>query len=87
MNSDSFKSGERIMEIAEEIRALLQEAVELVSIGGSELDLERARSYWYPRILIELGGDHMWLGGSMCTMEDSAKGLMADEGQSEDEDD
>ena len=47
------------MEIAEEIRALLQEAVELVSIGGSELDLERARSYWYPRILIELGGDHM----------------------------
>jgi hypothetical protein len=67
------EAAERIMEIAEEIRELLQEAMELA--GKDEMVYNRARSYWYPHILTSLGGDHGYLGGSMCSMEDTAREL------------
>lgn len=74
-----FEAGERILEISEEIRDLLQEAMDLVRSEGTDFDRERARSYWYGHILIALGGDHGYMGRSMCSMTDTAEELMADE--------
>lgn len=84
-----FEAGERILEISEEIRDLLQEAMDLVREEGTDFDRERARSYWYGHILIALGGDHGYLGSSMCSMEDTARELMEeieDDEEEEDED-
>ena len=69
------EAAERIMEITEEIRGLVQEAMGLVRENGSDLTRERARSYWYPHILMALGEGHGYLGGSMCSMEDTAREL------------
>ncbi len=82
-------AAERIMEITEEIRELVQEAMDLIRENGSDLTRERARSYWYPHILMNLNDDHGYLGGSMCSMESSARELEeGDEGyDDEDEDD
>ena len=80
-----FEAGERILEITDEIRDLLQEAMDLVRSEGTDLDRERARSYWYGHILIALGGDHGYMGRSMCSMTDTAEELMADEEPEEEE--
>ena len=80
-----FEAGERILEISEEIRELLQEAMDLVRSEGTDFDRERARSYWYGHILIALGGDHGYMGRSMCSMTDTAEELMADEEPEEEE--
>jgi hypothetical protein len=83
----------RIMEISYEIRSLLNEAMDLVRENGSDLTRERAGSYWYPHILMNLNDDHGWLGGSMCTMESTAAALEEeleeedDEEEGEEEDD
>lgn len=86
-----FEAGERILEITDEIRDLLQEAMDLVREHGSDIDRERARSYWYGHIQIALGGDHGYMGSSMCSMTDTAEDLMdyemeRDEEDEEDED-
>lgn len=84
-----FEAGERILEISEEIRDLLQEAMDLVRVEGTSLDRERARSYWYGHIRIALGGEHGYMGRSMCSMEDTARELMEeieDDEEEEDED-
>ena len=62
----------RIREIAYEIRNLLHEAMDIVGEHGDRLTHDRARSYWYPHMLISLGGD---LGDAMCSMEDTAAEL------------
>ena len=80
-----FEAGERILEISEEIRDLLQEAMDLVRSEGTDFDRERARSYWYGHIQIALGGDHGYMGRSMCSMSDTAEELMADEEHEEEE--
>ena len=79
------EAAERIMEITYEIRELVQEAMDLVQNEGSRLTHDRARSYWYPHILMNLGEDHGFLGGSMCSMESSAKELKEDEEEEEDD--
>ncbi len=80
-----LEAGERILEITEEIRELLQEAMDLVRENGTDLDRERARSYWYGHIVIALGGEHGYMGRSMCSMTDTAEELMADEEPEEEE--
>ena len=74
-----FEAGERILEISEEIRDLLQEAMDLVRSEGTDFDRERARSYWYGHIQIALGGEHGYMGRSMCSMADTAEELMVEE--------
>ena len=69
------EAAERIMEIAEEIRELVQEAMDIVRYDGSDMTRERARSYWYAHILTSLSSDHGYIGGSMCSMEDTAREL------------
>ena len=73
------EAAERIMEITEEIRELVQEAMDLVRENGSDLTRDRARSYWYAHILMNLGSDHGYLGSSGCSMEDTAQELEEDE--------
>ena len=73
------EAAERIMEITEEIRDLVQEAMDLIRENGSDLTRERARSYWYAHIRMSLDEDHGYLARGNCTMEDSARVLMAEE--------
>ena len=82
-----FEAGERILEITEEIRELLQEAMDMVSSYGTDFDRERARSYWYGQMQIALGGDHGYFGSSMCSMTDTADELMEEEPEEEEEED
>jgi hypothetical protein len=81
-----FQAGERILEIKEEIIDLVQEAMDLMRYEGTDTERERARSYWYAHIRTALDEDSGYMGRSMCTMEDSARELMADEEDEEDED-
>jgi len=74
-----FQAGERILEIKEEIIDLVQEAMDLMRYEGTDTERERARGYWYAHIRTALDEDSGFMGRSMCTMEDSARELMAEE--------
>ena len=78
------EAAERIREIIQEIRELAQEAMDHIRENGSDLTRERARSYWYPHILMNLDEEHGYLGSSGCTMESSAQEL-EEEGEEDDE--
>ena len=75
-----FEAGERILEITDEIRDLLQEAMDLVRSEGTDFDRERARSYWYAHIMIALGGDHGYMARSASSMIGTANDLMEAKG-------
>lgn len=62
----------RLVEIKEEMLELLRETQSLLRGTGEE---ERARSYWYAHIRMALDDDHSYLGGSMCTLQDSIDAL------------
>ena len=62
----------RLEEIKDEIKSLIQEAEEILR-GTSEED--RAHSYWAAHIKMALDKDHSYLGGSMCTLQDSIESL------------
>ena len=78
-----FEAGERILEISEEMQELLREAMGLLSEHGTDLDYQRARSYWYAHIMIALGGDHGYMARSAASMIGTAEDLM--EGQESEE--
>jgi hypothetical protein len=84
---DKTTASGRIMEIADEMNSLLEEAMGLVRQVGSPTDIARARSYWLGHIRIAIGGDHGYLGGSMCSMIDTANELLEEpeEGDESDE--
>jgi hypothetical protein len=77
-----FEAGERILEISEEMQELLREAMGLLSEHGTDLDYQRARSYWYGHIMIALGGDHGYMSRSPSSMIGTAEDLM-EEGDDE----
>jgi hypothetical protein len=81
-----FEAGERILEIKEEIIDLLQAAMDLMREQGTDTERERARGYWYAHIRTALDEDSGYMGRSMCTMEDSARELMVEEADGEEED-
>jgi hypothetical protein len=63
---------DRFQEIMYTISELAQEAVDLLP----EHAVAAAKSYWYPHILCAIGDSyHDYLGGSMCSMEDSLETL------------
>lgn len=70
MSKQNREAVARLEEIREEIKALNEEALMLVRSAGAHE--ERARVYWYAHIQQAVDSDHEWLGGSMCTMEESA---------------
>ena len=57
----------RFEEIKMQIKELLEEAFELVP----EHVRAQAESYWYSQIAVALDDDHGYLGGSMCSMQDT----------------
>jgi hypothetical protein len=62
----------RLLEIKDEIKGLLEEARDtLRNDSNDSFALRRAESYWYAHILTALDKDHGYLGGSMCTMQDT----------------
>ncbi len=60
----------RLRQIQQEIGDLLDEAIEIVE-EKDPLVVGRARAYWYPHIKIALGGEHEFMGQSMCSFQDT----------------
>ena len=58
----------RFEEIIVEIKDLLDEALDLVPDG---LARSRAESYWYSNMIVNVTDDHGYMGGSMCSMQDT----------------
>lgn len=59
---------ERFEEIIGEIKELLEEAIDLVPEGIAH---SRAESYWYGNMIVNVNDDHGYMGGSMCSMQDT----------------
>ena len=85
LEADRFEAGERILAISEEIIDLLEEAMSLVRHVGTPTEIARARSYWLGHIRMSLNDDHGFMGRGTCTMEDTARELMAEEPDEEGE--
>lgn len=79
LEADRFEAGERILEIGEEIIDLLEEAMSLVRRVGTPEEINRARSYWLGHIRMSLNENHGYMTYGGCTMEDTARELMAEE--------
>ena len=58
----------RFEEIIGEIKELLEEALDLVPEGMAR---SRAESYWYVNMIVNVNEDHGYMGGSMCSMQDT----------------
>ena len=80
-------AGNRRVEIQEEISGLLNEAARLVRSHGVDSEAARADAYWIPHIRMALGGDHDFIGRSMCSMMDTAESFLEEEGEEEEEED
>ena len=72
----------RLTEIKEKIKELVNEAEELIS--ENDYVSSRAKSYWIPHLLMALDNDHNYVGGSMCTMQDTIDELEEDDIDEED---
>lgn len=79
LEADRFEAGERILDISEEIIDLLDEAMSLVRMVGTPDEIARARGYWLGHIRMSLNEDHGYMARGNCTMEDTARELMAEE--------
>lgn len=64
-----------LREIKDDIKNQIGEARNLLRFVESATTKERAKSYWLSQIETALDNDHDWLGGSMCTMEDTINEL------------
>lgn len=73
--SDMNEYAERLNEIKDEIKDLIQEAQHLVNDFSSQFGVrhiyERARSYWLAHLQTALDKESEYLGSSMTTMEDT----------------
>jgi len=83
--SYSIEDIERMVEIKDTIKELVEEALQI--LDRKSISYSRAESYWYPHILMELDSDHQWLGGSMCTMQDTIDEMSEDEEFDEEDED
>lgn len=87
MRNERIAASDRLLEIRDRMNDLLDEAMGIVRTVGTPTDIARARSYWLGHIRIALGGDHDYLGSSMCSMTDTANELLEiDEEPPEEED-
>lgn len=69
--------GTRFLDIKEEIKELVKEALSMVkqSAATNNQAYDRARSYWYPHILMALDDDHGYMGQSTTSMESTYEEL------------
>jgi len=75
---DNNEAVERLMEIKEEIIELMHEAMTITEQHGSSGTINRARSYWFPHVLMALDENSGYMGRSMCTIEDTAREIETD---------
>lgn len=75
---------ERMVEIKDEIKSLVNEAMELLE--RDTMIYNRATSYWFPHILMELDEEHNWIGGSMCSLQNTIDEMNEDSTDSEEYD-
>jgi len=69
---------QELIDIKEEIKDLAERALSIIQ-NESDLEYERAKSYWYAHIVMALDDDHGFLGGSMIKMENSINSLSKQE--------
>lgn len=63
---------ERLTEIKDEIKDLINEAFDLVRQNAAhKVTLQRAESYWIPHVKMALDKEHDYMGGSMVTLQDT----------------
>ena len=79
LEKERHDAAERILAISEEIVDLLEEAMSLVRGVGTPTEITRARGYWLANLRISLNEDPGFMGRGGCTMEDTARELMAEE--------
>jgi hypothetical protein len=72
-DENTYDIGQQLMDIALEIKELADSAMRLVRGTPEE---GRARSYWYPHIVMAVSDDHGYMGKNMATMSGSAEALM-----------
>lgn len=70
-----MNAADRLQEIHDEIRDLLEEATELVR---DTPEWERARGYWVAHIARALDDDHGYIGGTGATMQGTIDDLLFD---------
>ena len=78
-------AGNRLVEIQEEISGLLNEAARLTRHHGVDSEAARADAYWIPHIRMALGGDHDFIGRSMCSMMDTVESFLEEKGEEEED--
>jgi len=62
---------DELREIQMQMLECLEQAKALIKQSGQEMTLQRAESYWLAHAKMALTNDHGYLGGSMCSMEDT----------------
>ncbi|KKL97253.1 hypothetical protein LCGC14_1836370 [marine sediment metagenome] len=67
---EDSNDADRLSEIRDQIKELMGEAKSLLHNSDDKV-WNRARSYWYPHIIMALDSEHEFLGGSMVTMQDT----------------
>ena len=67
---EDHNDAHRLSEIKDQIKELMEEARSILEQGNERVWF-RAKSYWYAHIITALDKDHMYLGGSMTTMQDT----------------
>ncbi|MDP2431800.1 MAG: hypothetical protein Q8O33_07195 [Pseudomonadota bacterium] len=84
---------EKLQEIVDELREIqaqmlesLEQAKSLIEQSGLDITRQRAEAYWLAHARIALTNDHGYLGGSMCSMEDTIEEI-AGATEDDDEDD
>jgi len=69
--SSEIERIQMLEDIQIEIEGLVNIARRLIKDSEFSGALSRAEAYWIPHIRMALSKDHCYLGGSMCTMEDT----------------
>ena len=73
----------RFEEIKDQIKELLNEALDLVPEGFSR---SRAQSYWYATMIMNVTDDHDYMGGCMVGMQDTLEEFDEVDEEEEEED-
>jgi hypothetical protein len=74
---------ERLQEIKNEIRALADEALDIVRMNCPRIQGERGRAYWYPHIVMALDTKNDYLGSDGATIQEAIDSI--DNPEDEDE--
>lgn len=74
---------ERLQEIKDEMKDLLEEAKNIVRRNADSFAYNRAKSYWIAQISMALDDDHDYVGNAGCNMQETIDAF--DEDNDEDE--